>query len=144
MNYPQNILLSVDILVLRKIKWKYEILLITRKNKPNKGWFALPGGMVEDNETVEQAAMRELKEETDIAIWDLSQLHVFSKVDRDPRARIVSVAFYTILDDTDHQLAHWGDDALSANFYPLDNLPWKLAVDHWEFVDYFQKHILEL
>jgi len=72
------------------------VLLIERGIEPYKGAWALPGGFINMDETVEQGAMRELREETGVKDVFLEQLHVFSDVKRDPRERVITVAFYAL------------------------------------------------
>lgn len=109
------------------------ILLIERGGEPFKGAWALPGGFLNIDETVEECARRELLEETNIRNVDLEQLYVFSDVNRDPRERIISVAFFGVINikDTD---VHAGDDANKAQWYEWNNLP-PLAFDHAEIIN---------
>ena len=104
------------------------ILLIERGVEPFKGSWALPGGFVRMDETVEQAAMRELQEETNVKGVYMSQLAVFSEVDRDPRERVITVAFYALVKPSDHDVIG-GDDAASAQWFSLDDYP-PLVFDH--------------
>jgi len=103
------------------------VLLIKRGGEPFKDCWAIPGGFMEMNETTEQCAVRELKEETNIVISDLHQIGVYSKVDRDPRGRTISVAYLAITDKT--QIAVGQDDAAEVKWWPLTALP-KMAFDH--------------
>jgi 8-oxo-dGTP diphosphatase len=104
------------------------ILLIERGVEPFKGSWALPGGFVRMDETVEKAAMRELQEETNVKGVYMSQLAVFSEVDRDPRERVITVAFYALVKPSDHNVIG-GDDAASAQWFSLDDYP-PLVFDH--------------
>lgn len=115
--------LTADVIVVNS---NSEVLLVERKNKPY-GW-AIPGGFVDYGETVESAAIRELKEETDIDanIEDLYFLNVYSDPKRDPRGHTVSVVYYIFSDKS----AVAGDDAKDAKFYPLHGLPENIAFDH--------------
>lgn len=108
------------------------ILLIERGIEPFKGSWALPGGFVRMDETVEEAAMRELYEETNVTGVYMSQLSVFSKVDRDPRERVITVAFYALVKPSDHDVIG-GDDAASAKWFSLDDYP-PLVFDHEQIV----------
>ena len=103
------------------------VLLIKRGGEPFKDCWAIPGGFMEMNETTEQCAVRELKEETSIVISDLHQIGVYSKVDRDPRGRTISVAYLAITDKT--QIAVGQDDAAEVKWWPLTALP-EMAFDH--------------
>ncbi|MCR9252257.1 MAG: NUDIX hydrolase [bacterium] len=104
------------------------VLLIQRKIPPFEGEWALPGGLVKENESLDEAVMRELKEETGVSINYLEQLYTFGEPKRDPRNRVVSVAYYGLVrPDVFHLLAD--TDALEAAWFNLDELP-KLAFDH--------------
>ena len=119
--------LTVDALVFRQNGPTTEILLIQRKNPPFKGKWALPGGFVDMDETLEQAIARELEEETGITNLDLKQFHAFSQPGRDPRGHTISVVFSGILED--EQEAKAGDDAENAAWFETGQLP-ALAFDH--------------
>ena len=103
-------------------------LLIERVNEPYRGCWAFPGGFLEMDETVEQCAMRELKEETGLDQGHFRQVKAYSAVDRDPRERIITVAFYVIAKVRE---AKGCDDAADARWFPINDLP-KLAFDHEE------------
>jgi len=130
--YPRPAL-TVDAVVFREKKDELEVLLIQRKHYPFEGMWALPGGFVDMDETVEQAVVRELEEETSLILASLRQLHTFSELGRDPRGRTVSVTFYGIASFENSQVKA-GDDAANAQWYSLDNLP-VLAFDHIEAVE---------
>jgi 8-oxo-dGTP diphosphatase len=105
-----------------------EVLLIKRLHPPFEGKWALPGGFMDMDETLEAAAVRELEEETGLSGIELKQLHAFSALDRDPRHRTVSVAFYGVLEN-EQTLARAGSDAKEAEWFNLNDLP-PLAFDH--------------
>ena len=132
--YPR-MLVTVDIIVFFDSK----VLLIQRKNDPFKGSFALPGGFVEMNETLKEAANRELLEETGLKGIELTQLAAFDKPDRDPRDRNISIAFYgfTTIENSSIQ---GGDDADNAQWISIDNLP-KLVFDHNEIIEFSKKRL---
>ena len=111
------------------------ILLIKRRNEPYRGHFALPGGIVDEWETLEQCALRELLEETGIKGSIRSLLGVYSDPDRDPRVRMISAAY--VIDYLEGE-PEAGDDASGALFIPLNELP-KLAFDHDRVVDEFRR-----
>lgn len=119
---------SVDIVVLRRDA--SEVLLIRRKNEPFAGLWALPGGFVDPDETLEQAAKRELEEETGIRA-KVEQLAAFSDPDRDPRGRTISVAFVARVAAS--RAVSAGDDAADAAWYPTSRLP-RLAFDHRKII----------
>lgn len=101
-------------------------LLIKRVNEPYQGCWAFPGGFLEMDETVEQCAMRELKEETGLDQGHFRQVKAYSAVDRDPRDRVITVAFYVIAKVKE---AQGSDDAAEARWFSIKDLP-KLAFDH--------------
>ena len=103
------------------------VLFIKRGGEPFKDCWAIPGGFMEKDETTEQCAVRELKEETSIVISDLHQIGVHSKVDRDPRGRTVSVAYLAITDKI--QFAVGQDDAAEVKWWLLTALP-EMAFGH--------------
>ena len=106
-----------------------EVLLIRRGNEPYKDHWALPGGFMEIDETLEQCAIRELKEETDITADCLWEVGAFSKVDRDPRGRTITVAYYGFADKSTSIKAL--DDAAAIAWHKISKLP-PLAFDHQE------------
>jgi 8-oxo-dGTP diphosphatase len=103
-----------------------EILLIERGVEPFKGSWALPGGFMGIEETAEECAKRELWEETGFRLLTLKQLGAFTGVHRDPRERVVSIAFYALVQPSD---VMGGDDARQAQWFPVDDAP-PLAFDH--------------
>lgn len=125
--YPRPAV-TVDAAIFRESAGKWEILLIKRGNEPFLGMWALPGGFVEMEETLEEAIDRELKEETGLERISLQQLHTFSKIDRDPRHRTISTVFIGIT-KPDISMAQAGDDASDAEWFDIRDLP-ALAFDH--------------
>ena len=112
-----------------------QIVLILRKNPPFQGQYALPGGFVEYRETVDNAVVREFREETGLQTRIKRLLGVYSEPGRDPRGHTVSVVFE--LEIIDGEL-EGGDDAAEARLFQLDKLP-KLAFDHDQIiVDYIR------
>lgn len=104
-----------------------KVLLIQRRDNPYKGCWAFPGGFMEIDETTEQCAIRELEEETGLKLNKLHQIGAYSKVDRDPRGRTITVAYLIIIDEP---LPVTGlDDAANAKWWSLASLP-QLAFDH--------------
>ena len=104
------------------------VLLVQRGGDPFKGYWALPGGFLDMEETAEEGALRELREETGfgVEIDLLEQLGCFSDVDRDPRGRTISIAFYALVQKG---TVTAGDDAAAARWFPVDGIP-PLAFDH--------------
>lgn len=134
--YPRPAV-SVDIVAIREKEGRRELLLIQRKNEPYMNCWALPGGFLDMGETLEQAAERELKEETGLEINSLRQLGAFSKVDRDPRTRVISVAYFAEL--TSGQTAIAADDAQDVGWFDLEKLP-ELGFDHDEMIKLALEH----
>ena len=112
-----------------------EILLIERGIEPFKGSWAFPGGFMGMEETAEETAQRELREETGLTVHTLKQLGAFTSVHRDPRERVVSIAFYALVQPSD---VTGGDDAKQARWFPVDDAP-PLAFDH----DYILRKALQ-
>ena len=104
-----------------------KVLLIERGAEPFKGCWAFPGGFMNMDETTEKCAIRELVEETGLKVSKIQQIGAYSKVDRDPRGRTITVAYLAIVDAP---IAVTGqDDAAKAQWFPIDSLP-SLAFDH--------------
>lgn len=110
-----------------------KVLLIQRGLDPFKGSWALPGGFLEMDESVDQAARRELEEETGLRNVFLEQLYTFSAPDRDPRDRVVSVAHFALVRLSDHRLEA-ATDARDAQWFDVTELP-ELAFDHAEIFE---------
>ena len=102
------------------------VLLIKRGVEPFKDSWALPGGFIHMDEDAETCAKRELKEETGLEASYIEQFGCFSDVDRDPRERVITIAFFALVRMTE---VRGGDDASDARWYPIDDLP-TLAFDH--------------
>lgn len=132
MKIEQNIKVAVDAVVFGYDQKGLSVLLIERKHPDGKKKWALPGGFVEDDEGLELAVKRELKEETNLSLKYLQQFHTFGEVDRDSRGRIISVAHLVLVNKTKHK-AKSGDDAKDVKWLPISMLP-KLAFDHNDIV----------
>ena len=104
-----------------------QVLLIERGLDPYKGSWAFPGGFMNMDETTEQCAIRELEEETGMKVTELQQIGAYSKVDRDPRGRTITVAYLIVVDAPVAVIGQ--DDAAKAQWFPIDALP-PLAFDH--------------
>jgi 8-oxo-dGTP diphosphatase len=129
--YPRAAL-TVDCVVFGFDDGDLKVLLIQRGLDPFKGRWALPGGFVRLDETLDEAARRELYEEAGLMNVFLEQLFTFSAVDRDPRERVVSVAYYALVKLSDHH-AKAATDAANAQWFAVSKAP-KLAFDHDEIL----------
>lgn len=118
------------------------ILLIERGIEPYKGMWALPGGFMNIDETAEQCAIRELREETGVTNVYLEQFHTFSGLGRDPRERVLTIAFFALVRKSDYRLIA-GDDAARASWFETGELP-PLAFDHQEIISVARKHLQEV
>ena len=133
-----RIFVTVDAVVFRQQKITPEILLIKRKNEPFKDNWALPGGFVDEGEDLEDAAIRELEEETSVKISAAEQLRAFGKPGRDPRHHTVSIAFMAFVPENTEAVA--ADDAKEIGWFAIDDLP-TLAFDHAEIIAFALKKI---
>jgi len=121
-------MVTVDALIFTLRDGDLHVLLIRRKHDPWQGMWACPGGFVDLDEPLEDAALRELHEETDVTGVPLVQYHTFGALDRDPRGRVITVAYLGVADWA--ALApRGGDDAAEAAWLPVAGLP-PLASDH--------------
>ena len=123
--YPRPAI-TADVVVITK-EQEPRVLLIQRGNEPFKGHWAFPGGFMDMDETTEQCAIRELEEETGLKVSEVKQIGAYSKVDRDPRGRTITVAYLARIDEAEEVKGQ--DDAAKAEWFPLNKLP-QLAFDH--------------
>jgi 8-oxo-dGTP diphosphatase len=105
---------------------RLQVLLVERGIEPYKGKWAFPGGFLKMDETAEEGALRELREETGLERAYIQQFHTFSDPHRDARERVITIAYYALVKI---QEVHGGDDAASARWFPLGEIP-SLAFDH--------------
>jgi len=131
--YPRPAV-TVDIIVIRSTS-EAKVLLIKRKNEPFEGCWALPGGFVDVDEGLKDAAYRELFEETALKKIYLEQFYTFGDKGRDPRGHNVSIVFWGYNDGSEKAVA--GDDASHLEWFDLFNLP-PLAFDHKEVIEKFK------
>ena len=117
---------TTDCVIFTYEDWRLKVLLVRRGAEPFKGEWAFPGGFLRMDETAEQGALRELREETALVPSAIGQLGVFSDVHRDPRERVITIAWYALVKP--HEVVG-GDDAAEAAWFPVDDLP-PLAFDH--------------
>ncbi|WCT13518.1 NUDIX hydrolase [Mucilaginibacter jinjuensis] len=129
----QNIKVAVDAVVFGYTsKEGLSVLLIKRNIKPFKDSWALPGGLVRDDESLEEAIQRELKEETGVNINYLEQLYSFGKPGRDPRNRVISITYYGLVKPDAFELQA-DTDAADVAWFNIKKLP-QLAFDHHEIL----------
>lgn len=129
--YPRPAM-TVDCVVFGFDGGGLQVLLIRRALEPFQGSWALPGGFVDMDEDLDQAARRELQEETHLSQVYLEQLFTFGTPGRDPRGRVVSVAYYALVRPDQHP-ATGDSDASEAAWHPVDQLP-PLAFDHTQII----------
>lgn len=136
--YPRPAV-TADCVVFGVEKKELHVLLIERGNDPFKGKWAFPGGFLDEDETIEACAARELKEETGLEGIALEQFYTFSELGRDPRGRTISVAFIGFISISGYEIKA-GDDAANIRWFPVNSLP-ELAFDHNKVL---KKAMLEL
>jgi 8-oxo-dGTP diphosphatase len=124
---------AVDLVIFTLRNHDLQVLLIERGVDPFKGGWALPGGFVRITEALEEAAQRELREETGLTQSYLEQIRAFGRPDRDPRERVISVAYFAIISE-DKVALHAGSDARRVSWCAWRELP-ALAFDHREIID---------
>jgi 8-oxo-dGTP diphosphatase len=124
---------TTDIVIFTVRDNQLKLLLIMRKGEPFQGKWALPGGFVQMDEDLETSARRELAEETGVSGVYLEQLYTFGAVNRDPRERVITVAYYALI-SSDKTVLQAATDAEAVGWFSMDDLP-KLAFDHQQIVD---------
>jgi 8-oxo-dGTP diphosphatase len=125
----QRLSITVDCVVFGADGEGLKVLLIERGALPLESAWALPGGFVQENESLDEAARRELREETGTTSVYLEQLYTFGEPRRDPRGRVVTVAYYALVKLSDHRVLQATADARAAAWVPIGELP-RLAFDH--------------
>jgi 8-oxo-dGTP diphosphatase len=133
-----KLLVTVDVVLLAIRERRLHVLLIRRLAKPFENRRALPGGIVRDDESLDHAAIRELREETGVDRVYLEQLFTFGDPKRDPRGRVITVAYYALVPHS--QALQAGTDTSEAAWFPVSNLP-ALAFDHRKIVEYAHQRI---
>jgi 8-oxo-dGTP diphosphatase len=132
-DYPQPSV-TVDLVIFTIAEDDLKVLLIRRGQEPFKGKWALPGGFVEIDESLERAAARELQEEVGVTNVYLEQLYTFGEPKRDPRGRVISVSYFALV-DAERQRIVAASDAAEAQWHSVFDTP-KLAFDHAKILDY--------
>ena len=124
---------AVDIVIFTIQSGSLRVLLVRRKIAPFEGKFALPGGFVHEDEGLEDAALRELEEETGVGDVYLEQLYSFGTPSRDPRGRVISVSYFALI--SPDRTLQAGSDAAEAQWQEMQKLP-PLAFDHGAILEY--------
>lgn len=134
--YPRPAV-TVDIILFTFYENDLKVLLIERRHDPFGGKWALPGGFVEIDEDLEDAALRELAEETNVTNVYLEQLYTFGEPDRDPRTRVITISYFALLsvDQVANQQIRGASDANDARWWSMYDLP-ELAFDHARILQY--------
>ena len=132
--YPRPAL-TVDIVIFALRDRHLHVLLVQRADEPFAGMWALPGGFVDIDESLEEAACRELEEETGLIPAYLEQLYTYGEPDRDPRGRTVTVAYFALTPAGTPIRSAGGSDARQARWHAVDELP-RLAFDHSDIIAY--------
>jgi 8-oxo-dGTP diphosphatase len=127
--------LTVDVVIFTLREGQLHVLLIQRGEDPYGGMWALPGGFVRMAESLEEAACREMEEETGLKDAYLEQLYTYGEPDRDPRGRVVTVAYFALIPADAPVRTEGGSDTRQARWFAVNDLP-KLAFDHDEIVSY--------
>lgn len=137
-DYPRPSL-TVDCVIFGLDEGDLKVLLIQRGQAPFEGQWALPGGFVRLDETLDEAARRELQEETGVNNVFLEQLYTYSAVDRDPRERVVTAAYFALVKLCDHRIKAT-TDARNAAWFTVHDAP-KLAFDHAKILEQAQERL---
>jgi len=125
---------TVDIVIFTLREGSLQVLLVKRGVPPFEGQYAIPGGFIREDESLEEAALRELHEETGVRNVFLEQLYTFGDPKRDPRGRVITVAYYALITSDKLSLVA-GADAAEAQWFPASGVP-PLAFDHKSILDY--------
>jgi 8-oxo-dGTP diphosphatase len=130
----ESLRVTVDIVIFTLREGSLQVLLVKRGVPPFEGQYAIPGGFIREGESLEEAALRELYEEAGVRNVFLEQLYTFGDPKRDPRGRVITVAYYALIASDKLSLVA-GADAAEAQWFPVNNLP-PLAFDHRSILDY--------
>ncbi len=131
---------TTDVVIFTVRDKQLKLLLIMRGGEPYKGKWALPGGFVQLDEDLESGARRELAEETGVSGVYLEQLYTYGAVDRDPRERVITVAYYALI-PSDQIVLQAATDAEAVGWFSMDESP-ELAFDHQNIVDMAHQRLI--
>jgi 8-oxo-dGTP diphosphatase len=126
---------TVDVVIFTLISQELHVLLVKRRRWPFDGYWAIPGGFINMDESLEAAARRELEEETGVRDVYLEQLYTFGDVARDPRMRVLSVAYIALV-RADMQKIKVSDETTDVRWWPVRAMPAQLAFDHDQILDF--------
>lgn len=132
---------TTDVVVFTILDGRLSILLIKRANPPHQGCWALPGGFLDIDEDLDVCAARELQEETGIGELYLEQLYTFGATDRDPRERVISVAYYALIPQDALATPRAASDAAEVGWYAFEDLP-PLAFDHARVIEMAHRRLV--
>jgi 8-oxo-dGTP diphosphatase len=130
----ESLRVTVDIVIFTLREGSLQVLLVKRGVPPFEGQYAIPGGFIRGDESLEEAALRELHEETGVRNVFLEQLYTFGDPKRDPRGRVITVAYYALI-ASDKLALVAGAGAAEAQWFPASSVP-PLAFDHKSILDY--------
>jgi 8-oxo-dGTP diphosphatase len=126
---------TVDVVIFTLRNRELHVLLVQRRRWPYEGYWALPGGFIAIDESLEESARRELEEETGVHDVYLEQLYTFGKPGRDPRTRVISVSYFALVRADIHQL-RVSEESTDVRWFPVRILPTPLAFDHDTILHY--------
>lgn len=139
-DYPRPAV-TTDICLFTVVSEDLKILLIKRGGEPFKGSWALPGGFLQETETLDQCAARELTEEAGVTGAHLEAFATFSEPKRDPRSRVITAAYFALVAEADHVLRS-GTDADDARWFSMSDLP-ELAFDHKDIITAARRALID-
>ncbi|HNS04228.1 MAG TPA: NUDIX domain-containing protein [Anaerolineae bacterium] len=131
---------TVDVVLFAFRDQQLQVLLVRRRNWPYQGYWAIPGGFIQMDESLEQSALRELQEETGVEDVYLEQLYTFGEAERDPRTRVISIAYFALVGADQALQVRGGDDAAEARWWSMASLP-PLAFDHDRILRYAHQRL---